>query len=405
MRKLGWALLLGLAFSIPWEYSLDLGAPFGNISRVLGILLVLAMGPAVLQTGRIRNLTALHWLVLSLVIWFALTYFWSIDPKSTLDHARGSVQEVMIFWFVSELIDTPEQLRDLFRCYVAGCCVLAVLTVANFASPDAAGQIRFAAPGQDPNDVARFLDLGFPLGACLLHPSSRWTDNLLAAAYLPLGFMGVLLTASRAGLIAAVVALAGCAWVLVRTRSHAVTVLGLSLLAVLGSFWLAVPQETFDRLLTIPEQLTEGDLNLRLNIWAAGWQAVVHAPFAGSGAGTFSSAAGLGPLDTAHNTALAMTVEGGMSALLLASGIAAMAAIFVVTLRGTLRVAIGTASLVWVVTSLVATVQENRQTWLLLGVVAVAHRLTAEQPGELARTFSERALPRRRRPAAALATE
>ena len=50
------------------------------------------------------------------------------------------------------------------------------LTLANFSSPEAiaAGQIRFVAEGQDPNDVARYLDLGFPLAALLLNSEPRW---------------------------------------------------------------------------------------------------------------------------------------------------------------------------------------------------------------------------------------
>ena len=37
MRRIAWTLLLLFAFSIPWEYSLDLGPPFGNIARVAGL--------------------------------------------------------------------------------------------------------------------------------------------------------------------------------------------------------------------------------------------------------------------------------------------------------------------------------------------------------------------------------
>src|ERR1039458_5628902 len=86
-------------------------------------------------------------------------------------------------------------------------------------SPEAvaAGQIRFAAAGQDPNDVARFLDLGFPLAALLFVSERRWPSRLLALGYLPLGLFAVLLTASRGGFLAAVVALVGCSILLART--------------------------------------------------------------------------------------------------------------------------------------------------------------------------------------------
>ena len=57
--------------------------------------------------------------------------------------------------------------------------------------------------------------------------------------------------------------------------------------------------------------------------------------------------------------------------------------------RGTLRVALMTALVVWVVTSLVATVEENRTTWLLLGVIAVAGRLGREDGQELGACFPD----------------
>ncbi|MFZ0392844.1 MAG: O-antigen ligase family protein [Terracidiphilus sp.] len=387
MRALARWLLLGLAFSIPWEYSLDLGSPLGNVARIMGLALLLVMAPAVLQAGRMRRLHPLHWLVLALLAWSAVSYFWSVDSQATLAQVRGYVQETMIAWFVWELIDSPDQMRDLLRCYVAGSWVLAGLTIANFISPDAAGQIRFVAQGQDPNDVARFLDLGFPLGALLVNGHTRWGDKLLVLGYMPLGLLGVLLTASRSGLIAAVIALAGCGLMLARNRSR--TVIAIALPAVLLAFWVAVPQGTTDRILSTPQALAGGDLNQRLSIWAAGWEAFARAPLVGTGAGTFLSATHLPLGVTAHNTALAIAVEGGVVALLAAAAVLALAAASVLAMQGIMRMGLGTALLVWLVNALVLSIQTNRATWLLLGTIVVAGRLAAEQPGELARVFPQ----------------
>ena len=65
MRRIAWALLLLFAFAIPWEYSLDVGEPLGNIARIAGILLLLAAIPAVLQAGRLRTPGPMQWLVLA----------------------------------------------------------------------------------------------------------------------------------------------------------------------------------------------------------------------------------------------------------------------------------------------------------------------------------------------------
>jgi O-antigen ligase len=159
---------------------------------------------------------------------------------------------------------------------------------------------------------------------------------------------------------------------------------------IAAALWFAVPHETFERLATIPAQLSGGDLNQRVNIWSAGWHAFVQAPWLGTGAGSFVTAAGMDPQDTAHNTALSILVNGGLCGLLLALCIVSAAVWLLMKTHGPLRLALGTALLVWVVSSLTATVEENRTTWLLLGMVALAGRLAMEAPESLAACFTTR---------------
>lgn len=387
MRRVVWVLLLVFAFSIPWEYSLDIGPPVGNIARLAGLILLATAVPTVLLAGRVRTLRALQWLVLGLFLWFCCSGFWSIEPHATIASLRGYVQVMMAVWLVWEFADSAESLRDLLRAYVAGSWVLAALTLASLASA-AAGQIRFVAEGQDPNDVARFLDLGFPMAALLLDAEPGWAGKVLAFGYLPLGLVSVLLTASRGGAIAAMVALAGCGLLMARSHLPGLLAGAVSLPAIAAGLWYLAPHETLQRIATIPEQLQGGDLNQRLNIWQAGWQAFGHAPFFGTGAGTFVYAARLAPQDTAHNTALGIAVEGGIVALILGCAVVAVCARSVLKTRGPVRLALGTALLVWVVTSFVATVEMSRTTWLLMALVALAGRLAEEEPGMLERLFT-----------------
>ena len=204
MRRVAWWLLLLFAFAIPWEYYMDLGEPLGNIARIVGVLLLLVAIPAVLQAGRLRTPGPLQWLVLAFYLWFCCSYFWTIEPVETLEKIRAYFQELMVVWLVWEFAESAGDLRALLRAYVAGSWVLALLTVANIVSPEAvaSGQIRFAAGGQDPNDVARFLDLGFPMAALLFDGESGWAGRLLSGGYLSLGLIAVLLTASRGGFLA-----------------------------------------------------------------------------------------------------------------------------------------------------------------------------------------------------------
>ena len=286
----------------------------------------------------------------------------------------------MLVWLVWELADSPDDLRNLLRAWLAGSWVLAILTLADLFFLTAAGadQTRFAAIGQDPNDVARFLDFGFPIAALLLDGREKRFGKMLAVGYFPIGFAGVLLTASRSGFLVALVALAGCG-VLVFQRYPKRLFAGLLGLPILGGIvWGVAPRGTLERLGTIVEQLQGGDLNQRVNIWSAGWHAFLHAPVLGQGAGSFVRAAGLAPIDTAHNTVLAIVVEGGLCALALATAIILGAIHSVRKTQGAIRIGLITLLAVWFVASLVGTVGENRTTWLLLGVIALSYRLTEE---------------------------
>jgi len=274
----------------------------------------------------------------------------------------------------------------------SGCRVLGIgdSDFANYSSASAvaAGQIRFAAEGQDPNDVARFLDLGFAPATLLFATETGWLTRSLAIGYVPAGLLAVLLTASRGGFSAALAALLGAAVLLVMWRPRAASMVFVGLAVTVGALFLLVPAGSVERLATIPEQLGSGDWNDRLNIWNAGWHAFTQAPWRGYGAGTFTTAVGLAATDTAHNTVMAVLVSGGLAATAIFVAVVAGVGRAVVRTRGLLRVALGTTLAVWLITSMVGSVEENRVTWLLFGMMALAGRLEVEQPDALMRVFS-----------------
>jgi O-antigen ligase len=389
MRRITWLLLLLFAFAIPWEYSLDLGEPLGNIARILGLLTLLVAIPAILQASRMRAPGPMQWLVLALFLWLCCTYFWSIAPEATLIKLRGYVQELMIVWLIWEFAEGASDLRSLMRAAVAGSWILALLTLLNYSSASAiaAEQVRFAASGQDPNDVARYLNLSFPLAALLVNSERRWPWRWMAAGYLPLGLIAVLLTASRGGFLAAVVGIAGGTVLLVYGHPRRIRAGALALPPLAALLWFMIPHGSLERLATILDQLHGGDLNQRWNIWEAGWSAFTRAPIFGTGAGTFVNAAGTASIDTAHNTALSIAVTGGLSALFLATAILAVAVWSIFQIRGPLKWALALTLGVWFITSLVATVEENRTTWMLLAMIALAGRLAVEEPLEMTACF------------------
>jgi hypothetical protein len=390
VQKLTMILLMLYAFAVPWEYAVDLGEPLGNAARIDGILMLLAVVPLMLLRRRMRAPGAMQWLVLGLYLYFMCSYFWTLDPQTTMEKVRAYFQVMMVIWIAWEVMETPENVRGVVRALVVGCWVLALLTALSYASDSAMAteRVRYVAEGMDPNDVARFLDFGFPLATLLFATEESWTMRLLAIGYVPVGLTAVLLTASRGGFTAGLVALLGSAMLLVSWRPRAASAVFAGLTVTAGAVFLYIPGESLARLATIPQEVGGGDLNDRLNIWMAGWHAFAKAPWWGYGAGTYTAAATLSPGDTAHNTVMAVLVTGGVVGLIIFAATMVSVGWAVAKTTGLLRIALGTAFAVWVITSMVGSVEENRMTWLLFALIAVTGRLAMEEPDGLARAFS-----------------
>lgn len=388
MRRIAWSLLLLFVFTLPWEYSADFGPPWGNVSRITGLLLLPVVALAALQARRLRAPGLLQGIAIAFLVWFCASALWSKDAAESFHEAGGLFQQMVVLWLVWELAESPGDLRAMMRAYVLGACVLALLTWATLGLPGAAEQVRFVPVGQDPNDVARYLVLGIPMAALLMNADTHWTERVLAGAYIPLAVFAVVLTASRGGFLSLLVVLAGSGLLAMRRRRIVAVAGGVAIAVVAAMLWLVAPSETLGRLTTIPDQLMGGDLNQRWNIWAAGWRAFAHAPWLGSGLGTFVTAAGMAPEDTAHNTALAVAVEGGVVVLALMAAMVIMGVFMAFRLPGRVRLAMMTILAAWVFLSVVSNLQGSRITWLLLGMISVAARLAEGDRDALAHCFA-----------------
>ncbi len=380
MQRLPHGVLLLFAFTVPWEYSLELGEPWGNIARLAGLIVFALALSLALAKGCVRRPGLALWLTLALFLWLCCTVFWTVDTQATLERLRAMLQETVVVWFVWELCEDQGDLRRLLIATLAGCWVLAALTYADALSAHIAGiaPTRFSASGQDPNDAARLLDFGFPLAALLFDLTSRQVWRVILLGYFPAGLLAVVLTASRGGVLTAMVALAGAGVLLVWHHPRR-TVAGILISPLLlGLMWLLIPTAPLERLATIPDQLRNGDLNQRVNIWDAGWRSFVEAPWLGHGAGTFVTATGLATGATAHDTALSLLVESGLIGMALALALLVVLAREAMKTRGSLRVGLCTLLAVWGVASLVGTLDETRMTWLLFGIIALAGRVNAD---------------------------
>lgn len=380
LRTLTRWLLLTYVFAVPWEYSIDLGEPWGNIARVIGLLVLATALLAALESGKLCHWQPLQWMVLLFIFYWALSALWSLDSTITIEKLRAFLQTAIMALVIWEFAGEPEDLRNLLRVVTAGSLVLAALTILNFTSPEAyaIGQLRYAAVGQDPNDVARFLALGFPLAGCSLRLEKSALWRLPGICYLPIGLLAVLLTASRGGAVAATCALIGSAIVLfyghARRAFLSVPVIAAAALALLAF----VPESSLARLATLREELLFGTLNGRVEIWSRGFEAFKNAPWLGEGAGTFVLAAHTANEDTAHNTPLTMLVTGGLIGFSISLALGWFALRKALENRGFIRIAMIATLFTLVLASLVGTIEENRMTWIVIAIISIASRQSAQ---------------------------
>jgi len=168
MRKAAWGLLLLFVFAIPWGTRWTWANPSATLPAWRGWCCwwwrfrrfcrrdaCVRRGAAVGGAG-VLSVVLLH-------LFLGPSSRWRRWTK-----LRANFQVMMVVWLVWEFAESPGDLRWLLRAFVAGSWVLAALTLIDFGSAEAIAveHIRFAAYGQDPNDVARIWILGFRWRLC-----------------------------------------------------------------------------------------------------------------------------------------------------------------------------------------------------------------------------------------------
>ena len=147
------------------------------------------------------------------------------------------------------------------------------------------------------------------LGMTYRRPLLRW----LCRGYLPLGLVAIGLTGSRGAMVATVAALSIVPLTLTRLSAGRKVAAGF-LLLIVGAVSVAfIPESSFQRFGSTKEEVEQGTLNGRLQIWTAGVHAFVQKPVLGYGAGGFDSAIvpWFGRPRAPHNSYLCILVEQG----------------------------------------------------------------------------------------------
>jgi O-antigen ligase len=371
LGKLAFTFLWLMVFAIPWQNAMmvpgvgTIGRFIGLVAGVLGIL-------AIVEKARVSLPSTGNVLITLFVLWAAASYLWSFDPEGTVVAAGTLIQALVMVWLIWELASREGEQRRLMQAYVLGTFVSGMDTVYRyFFHVESRFVNRYTSTGFNPNDLALVMALSIPVSYYLTIQS----DGLMAWVYraqLVLAGTTVLLTASRDGFLASLVAVAIVPLTFARlTRPQRIAnVVTVAVLACSGLFF--VPSASWERLSTIPTELTQGNLNERRDIWEAGWDVFRVHPFRGVGAGAFMDGVartlGAEPR-VAHNTFLSVLVEEGVigfglfGALLCVLAVSACQMpplaqkLWVVTLGA------------WLVGVCGATWEREKPTWLLFGLL------------------------------------
>jgi len=353
----------------------------GTITRVIGIAAFGVGALYVVATGRIRRLRLPHFAILAFVAWAILGFYWSVDADLTLARAWTYVQLAAMVWLIWQFARTRAEQRALLQAYVLGCFMAVVGTLANYVAGQQTDYLRYAATGFGPNDLGVILALGIPMGWYLSITGStrRWVwGNRL---YLPAAAVAIVLTSSRTAFIAALVAMLVIPWTMGRlsVRSRAALLVGVA--ACIVALYVVVPAASWQRIGTIPTEVTEGSLNLREDIWAAGLEVFSQRPIQGVGAGAFREtvAPALGKQKVAHNTFLSILTENGIIGFALFTFIVALCVWGTLKMPRTERRVWLVLMATWAVGAFFLSWEHRHPTWLLLGLL-LAQALAFSDP-------------------------
>lgn len=373
MRNITYILLLVMVFTIPIEGVTKIAGAY-SVTRLVGLLVLAGWLASVIIADRFRRLHVVHLLVIAYILWFGITSVWSANPAITVSQLVTYVQVGVFFFLIWDLLTVRIGIERVLQAFVFGAGIAVAGVLGNYL----AGQSysihterynSFA--GVDPNSVGVIMVMAIPMAWRLAkaselsrrHPWLRVVNYL----YIPTATFAVLLTASRTALIAATLSYL---YILIDMQGLAWASKLVVLLLLIGALLVVVryvPAAAFERLATVDESVSAGDLTGRGDIWRDGAAWIASNPLFGVGGGNFNYVLGNG--QAAHNFVISIWSETGIIGFILFAGILACTvwcalqhepweAFFWCTLL--VIWAIGASSLNW---------DQRKQTWLLFGLV------------------------------------
>jgi O-antigen ligase len=294
-----------------------------GFAKIAAGLSLAALGGSWLLYGRRLTIGGVQgWALLILFALVGMSAIWSFWPKFTFDTFADGLKYLAIFFLVVNTVDSEARLATLVRIIALASCVPAFGAIWSHAhgehlvEGDRAGWIGIFG---NPNDLAYHLVIGVAMllaaSATATTRGRRWAWRALL---LPVGY-AILLTQSRAGMMAALVVL--LFWML-RSVRHAPIILGGAI--IVGSLIFLSPTNPWrSRTQAATAYGEDQSARGRMDAWRTGLNMVKDRPWGGVGAGAFMIAwpeyapGDAGEVRSQHNTFIQLISELGIPAILL----------------------------------------------------------------------------------------
>lgn len=373
LNHLAFGLLLILVFTVPFDDILAVPG-FGTLSRLVGYAAIgTALGDVISRSSFRRPRGALVWVIL-FSIWAGLSMTWTLSFGASTEKVLVVVRSLGMAWLLYEYLDGDARWRAVLTAFVLGgyVCVGGLLTALRTGPlSEELEYARYAVGDLDPNDVAATLALGVPMAWYLAGKTRSRVIRLLSRIYLPLAGAAILLTGSRGGLMALVVALGFVLSTLPRLSVGAKCMAVMALVAGAAAIHFLVPDTAWTRLLTIPDELREGTFANRTLIWRAGFKMLPDHPFGGAGVGAFKDEifmkGGYFTPKVAHNLILGVLFDLGIVGLALFIGVLSSLVRRLRYLHVRERRVAQFILLTWLVAGMGLSLEYRKVTWFLIG--------------------------------------
>lgn len=411
LQKVAFAALLMFVFTVPWESLIDVGQ-LGSLARLTGLIAVPLGVLVVLEKRRTHSIppfliASATWLVFTIA-----SYFWSIQPRYTLQAITTYLQLVLMVWLIIEQARTPEHFQALLLAAILG-CYLAIGTFAVTAGPSA---VRLAVTGSASSFQRRMLDTWvgsgaprFTSGLALFVPAARYLSLRLKngfwrtiSFYYPLILVPVLfIAASRGGLAAYLVAVLIYFFTApIKDRGRLVRWTLSIIVSVIFGLWVVsnfVPTWSIERLARFGDEVSSGNFSNRGQRWEATIKIFEEHPILGIGPNTFGVVTDFtnsgSNTDTAHNVFFALLGETGIAGVALYGAMLLSVFLPLRKLKGYERW-LGLITLAtWGTIAFSLSWQYRKATWLAFAIVAVLPYIAAEVQAREERAQSELQLP------------